>query len=85
MTDRDKIFGKIPEGTYMYCIHCQRAYKHGERRIQTNLKEYMDLCPYEDCEGDAVLDSKEWEDIRTYYPEYPEIPEKGVVYPLNKR
>ena len=80
--DRDKILGKLPEGTYMFCINCERAYKHGEHRIMTDLKEYLELCPYKDCDGDTVLDSKEWEAIREWRPDYPETPQIGVVYPL---
>ena len=83
MNDRDEIFGSLPEGTYMYCIHCERTYKHGEHRIRTNLKEYLQMCPYEDCDGDTVMDSKEWETVRGHYKDYPEIPERGTVYPLN--
>ena len=80
--DRDMIFGKLPEGTYMYCMHCERTYKYGAHRIQTDLKNYAELCPYQDCNGDAVLDAREWDDMRLDHPEYPEVPEHGKIYPL---
>jgi hypothetical protein len=85
MNDRDQILGALPEGTYMYCIHCERTYKYGEHRIMTDLdlNEFLQMCPYEDCDGDTVMDSKEWEDIREHHPDYPEVPERGVVYLLN--
>jgi len=40
------------------------------------------MCPYPDCDGDAVLDAFEWEWVRSYYSEYPEVPEYGRVYPM---
>jgi len=83
MNDRDEMFGSLPKGTYMYCIHCERTYKHGEHRIRTDLKEYLQMCPYEDCDGDTVLDSKEWSVIRESHPNYPDTPVHGVVYSLH--
>jgi hypothetical protein len=42
----------------------------------------LQMCPYEDCDGDSVLDGMEWEWVRKYHPEYPEVPEYGCVYSL---
>jgi len=67
---------KVLIGKYLWCIHCQRIYKKGEHRVIGNLK----MCPYQGCNGDAVLDGLEWETIREHNPEYPEVPEKGVAY-----
>jgi hypothetical protein len=46
------------------------------------LDDYMQLCPYPDCDGDAVMDSQPWEWVRGNHPEYPEVPIAGVEYPL---
>jgi len=40
----------------------------------------MEMCYYEDCDGDAIIDAWEWEKIRDTNG-YPEIPEEGKVYP----
>lgn len=42
----------------------------------------LQMCPYPDCDGDTVIDAFEWEWLRNYHPEYPEVPEFGCVYPL---
>lgn len=79
-TDRDNIFGKLPQGTFMWCLHCERTYLHGNYRTMMFGDFLMQLCPYEDCGGDAVIDSIEWEDIREDHPEYPEYPTHGEMY-----
>jgi len=42
--------------------------------------EFYEMCPYADCDGDAVLDAINWEKIREQHNEYPEVPEDGVFY-----
>lgn len=84
-TDRDQIFGKLPPGTYMWCMQCERTYPHGEYRtaFDDSGDDLLQMCPYEDCESDVVLNSKEWSWVRDYHPEYPEKPEPKVLYPLH--
>jgi len=77
--ERDAIFGKLEEGTYLYCFHCERAYEYGNFRQIDNLQ----MCPYENCTGDAVMNAHEWTSIRQAHKDYPEIPELNKVYPLN--
>lgn len=72
-----EVFG-FPEGTWVLCLHCERAYRVGEYRKIGDLQ----YCPYPECDGDAVLDPWTWKRIREIHPEYPEIPEKDKVYPL---
>jgi DNA-binding CsgD family transcriptional regulator len=88
--DRDRAFGK-PKGGYMWCLHCERTYEHGQFRVErvkpftvdhVRYAPVFDMCPYEGCTGDAVLDAWEWEFVREYHPEYPEVPEAGKVYAL---
>jgi len=84
--DRERIFNGKEYSDYLYCIHCERAYKYGSFREIKDLNfksTVLQLCPYDDCEGDTVLDAKDWKDIREHHPDYPEIPELGKVYPLN--
>ncbi|MGH8507083.1 MAG: hypothetical protein ACRETM_14160 [Stenotrophobium sp.] len=64
--------------SYSYCIHCERAYPDGVYRQKLSWK----LCPYSDCDGDAVIDAWGWKRIRTDNPGYPEVPELGVDYPM---
>jgi DNA-binding CsgD family transcriptional regulator len=90
LLDYEAVSGK-PESEYMWCLHCERTYKYGEFR-EVKIKPFVvnhvryeptfQMCPYEDCDGDAVLDAWEWDRIRESHPEYPEIPEKGKAYPL---
>jgi len=84
-TDRDEILGELQEGTLMWCMNCERTYPHGKYRTSYDdvLEEMLQMCPYEDCDSDAVLNSKEWEWVRGHHPEYPEAPKVGVVYPLH--
>lgn len=82
--ERDIIFGKIEEGTYMHCMHCERIYRYGDhRKVKLNGKEFLEMCPYNGCDGDAVLDATEWSEVRNHHPEYPETPIKDIIYPLN--
>ena len=67
------------EGDWVWCLNCERCYQVGEYKADNNL---LELCPYLDCNGDTVVDSWLWNDIRENHPEYPEVPEKGKVYPL---
>ena len=66
----------IPEGEWTWCLHCERCYKAGEYRLIDDLQ----MCPYPDCDGDTVLDSWEWEQIKSAHSDYPEIPERDTVY-----
>lgn len=90
-TNREEAFGKECGEGYLWCLHCERTYKDGEYREEVmevvngsgeieNLK--FEMCPYEGCDGDTVLDGWEWEQIKGKHPEYPEIPERGKAYAL---
>lgn len=72
------LFG-IKGGAWVWCLHCERCYKVGEHR---DGKAGIQLCHYQNCDGDAVMDAQRWEEIRERHPEYPEVPKKGKVYPL---
>jgi hypothetical protein len=68
----------INKGTWIWCLHCERCYQAGEYREIDNLQ----MCPYEDCDGDTVLDSWLWKEIQEKHPKYPEIPERNKEYPM---
>jgi len=40
------------------------------------------MCPYDDCDGDTVLDGWSWPEVREGHPDYPEVPVIGKTYPL---
>lgn len=85
MTDREIMFGELPEGTYLYCLHCERAYPKDKYRVMLgNQSSSLQMCPYEDCDGDAVMDSWLWERITEENDEYPDIPKEGIIYPMYK-
>ena len=76
-SDREKILG-TPDGTWLWCLHCERAYKSGEYREIDGLQ----MCPYDECNGDTIGDGWPWKRVRGASREYPEEPERGKVYPL---
>ena len=76
--DRDKVFKEDIKSDYLWCLHCERAYKRGMYRVVRGLQ----LCPYDDCDGDTVTDAWDWQKICDGHPDYPEIPEEGEVYLL---
>jgi hypothetical protein len=104
--DRELAFGKesIPASGYLWCLHCERAYKYGEYRLEylgfsaadlkhmrrcrvseediTDAQKPLQMCPYLGCDGSTVLDGMDWDWVRGYHPEYPEVPELGCVYGL---
>jgi hypothetical protein len=73
-TDEDD----VRKGDWVWCLHCERCYQVGESRK----KHGLELCPYPDCDGDTFLDKWTWKHIRQIHPDYPEIPERGKIYPL---
>ena len=74
---------------YLLCILCGKAnlnddYKEAEpKKVIINHVEYemdtMPKCPTEGCRGDLGY-TLYWDEVRKHHPEYPEIPEHGVVY-----
>jgi len=76
------------EGLYefMWCLHCERAYKYGEHRVKhvdglMGKQNTLKMCPYTNCDGDTVIDSKPWDWVRHENPQYPETPDPDVYYP----
>lgn len=76
---------------YVWCLHCERTYLHGQfRKVKgekfvVNHVKYdtsYEGCVYEDCNGSAVLDAWDWNYVRENHEDYPEVPEKDKVYPL---
>lgn len=71
-------------GQWVWCLHCERCYKVGEyREVESKQRGVgvLQMCPYADCNGDAVIDPWPWELIREANPSYPRIPKRGVEYP----
>jgi len=66
-------------GSWVWCLHCERCYQVGEFKMD---ESSLELCPYDICDGDTLIDSWSWEKIKELHPEYPDVPEKDKVYPL---
>ncbi|MBE9047988.1 hypothetical protein IQ255_26945 [Pleurocapsales cyanobacterium LEGE 10410] len=80
-SEREAMFGKTESG-YLWCLHCERAYKESEYRTEVNRNgDMMEMCHYEDCDGDAVIDAWDWADLKEGHPDYPDNPVEGKVYP----
>ncbi len=75
----DEVFDEERRSEYFWCLHCERTYKDGQFRKVDGFQ----MCPYQDCDGDAVTDAWDWATVRDNHPEYPEVPEPNKVYPLN--
>lgn len=67
-----------PRRSWLWCMHCERAYPLGSYRVVEDLQ----LCPYAECRGDTILDLWPWVTVREENPQYPKVPELGVLYPL---
>lgn len=84
----DEMFGALPPETQMWCLQCERTYLHSEFRVEKDpmpmggMDKILQMCPHEDCSGNAVMDSKKWSWVREHNPSYPEVPTAGAVYPL---
>lgn len=62
--DIEKCFRNSKKTEYSICIHCLRAYPYGYVRL-VNSEQLPDvvyqMCPYEGCSGDSVIDAWNWE------------------------
>ena len=70
--------------TWLWCLHCERAYQLKDmREVPHDLLpgENLQLCHYEDCDGDTVLDAWNWDELCKERGG-PDVPERGVRYPL---
>jgi hypothetical protein len=72
---------------WSWCRCCQRAFVKGTYRsrriVGTNRRpaaRVVQECPYADCWGQILRDSRPWASIRQAHPGYPEQPERSVVY-----
>lgn len=74
---REKAFGEDARSPYLWCLHCERTYERGKWRTKGELQ----MCPYADCSGDAVIDAWDWATMRDSNPGYPEVPDFGTRYP----
>ena len=72
----------MDDDVWVWCLHCERAYLLGEHRIVAINNSSLRMCPYEDCDGDTVLDQWAWGSVREENPSYPEVPERKTIYPL---
>ena len=72
---------------WSWCRCCQRAFVKGtfrRRRIAATARRprprIVQECPYQDCWGQILRDSRPWASIRQAEPSYPEQPERYIVY-----
>ena len=77
---RDQVFKEVARSKFLWCLHCERTYERGKWRNEGDLQ----MCPYPNCSGDAVIDAWDWATVREYHPDYPETPEIGKCFPLYK-
>ena len=71
-------FYEETHGEFTWCLHCERA-SETEEWVNNEWE-----CPHDGCNGSA-LDAFPWEADtwpRRQHPEYPEVPQEGVYYPL---
>jgi hypothetical protein len=73
------------DAKYLWCLHCERTYRPGQYRIAESDGMEFQMCPYDDCDGNVVIDAWDWEKVRVTEagtPRYPEHPAPGASYPL---
>lgn len=63
---------------FLWCLHCEHAYRWGEYRLINGLQ----MCPYDGCNGDTVMDGWTWDSVREGKQGYPRVPKLGHVYEL---
>lgn len=76
------------EVVWVWCLHCERCYPSNQfRKVKPDRQmrnmgftDDLEMCHYPDCDGDHMFDGHSWEGIRAIHPDYPEVPEMGVVY-----
>ena len=78
--DRERMFPDEKPCAFLWCLHCGRAYRWGEYREINGLQ----MCPYEGCDGDTVMDGWRWDEVSQGKPDYPKRPKLGHVYGLNR-
>ncbi len=78
---RAEAFGETESG-YLWCLHCERAYKENEYRVVWEHGDEFQMCHYEDCDGSTVMDGWAWETFRENNTDLPIEPELDKVYPL---
>jgi len=76
--DRIEIFSGEKPCKFLWCLQCERAYKWGGFREINGIQ----MCPYDGCNGDTVLDGWTWDQVLEANPDYPKAPELGKHYPL---
>jgi len=83
--DREHVLHRFEVGDWVWCLHCERCYQVGEFRLEVGEEDGFgyQMCPYEGCDGATVGDGWAWEYVRECdHADYPELPERGEVYPL---
>ena len=75
---RERMFLEEKPCGFLWCLHCGRAYRWGAYREINGLQ----MCPYEGCDGDTVMDGWRWEEVRRGRQDYPKTPKLGHVYDL---
>ncbi len=75
-------------GDWVWCLHCEKVYQYGEYREEKVAKRWrhlvgaiIQMCPTDECSG-GQGDMWTWARVREVNPGYPEIPMRGVLYPL---
>jgi hypothetical protein len=75
--ERDEVFTGGDISNFLWCLHCERTYQRGKYRLVDGCQ----MCPYPGCDGDTVIDARDWADVCDENPNYSEFPDEGVRYP----
>ncbi len=76
IVEKRNVHNANENSVFLWCLHCGRTYRRGECRVVKGLQ----MCPYDGCDGDTVLDAVPWGAMRSAWPAYPVIPERGRRY-----
>jgi len=73
--DCERIYLDEKPCAFLWCLHRGRDYRWGEYREINGLQ----MCPYEGCDGDTVMDGWEWGEVRDGHADYSKTPKAGQL------
>ncbi len=71
--------GEFHSEAYVWCLHCERAYKMAE---MVRVEDLWYCKHYPECDGTLIAVRGWARERECYHPEWPQVPIGGTVYPM---
>ncbi len=76
---------RFEPNVWVWCSRCEQAYQADDVHFYSRPDEQGFTCPYEGCEGDYIAEGYNYSNLRSEQRlSWPEVPERGVKYSLDK-